>query len=448
MRIVLNLLLLVGLMLASPWLLYRGIRSGGWRDLPARFGLRRFPPCAVWLHGSSVGEVRLLAPLVALLEDHGVSVAISSHTASGVQSAKLAYPNHFVFRFPFDFSFVQRRVMSKLGAGVIVVVESDLWPNQLLTAQSLGIKLAIVNGKLSARSARLHRMSGFVPRALEQIDVVAVQTEQHAERFASLGVAPEQINVTGNMKYDLTVDATGSEQRLAIRRRLSYATSDCVVIGGSLHPQEDEDLVAAFAATSSGAPVTRLIIVPRYPEQAAAVVASLARHGYAAVLKSVLDARSDRKVAPDEVVVVDTLGELRSFYAAADIVFVGGSLYFRGANKGGHNLMEPAILGLPVIFGPHNFSFRETVAALLAADAGIVVHDRDELAGALGKLVESAELRDAMGQRARQVVIDGQGASLRNFELLLPLIDSKAACRVQADQAQCRHDPESRMVNE
>ena len=172
------------------------------------------------------------------------------------------------------------------------------------------------------------------------------------------------------------------------------------------------------------------------------------RAGFTPIARSTIDDEVDASVGARDVVVVDTIGELRNFYAAADIAFVGGSLYYRGSNKGGHNLMEPAILGLPVLFGPHNFSFRETVADLLSADAGILVRDRDDLAEALNRLVASSEARQDMGQRARQVVLDGRGASGRNFELLLPLLEAASGCSTHPQQAKCRHQPQTQAVNE
>jgi len=448
MHLVLDFLYLLGFVLASPWLIYRSIRSAGWRDLPARLGSVAAPAGAVWLHGSSVGEVRLIEPLIRLLEQRDVPVIISSHTATGVRSARLAYPQHGVFRLPFDFSFIQRRLMTRLKPSLIIIVESDLWPNQLLAAERHGVKVAVVNAKLSERSFGLHRWSGVVPRALRRVVLVAAQTRAHADRFEGLGVPRERIAVTGNMKYDLTVSDTESSQRTNLRQRFGFAADACVVIGGSLHPREDEDLIAGFRQRAGQARATRLVIVPRYPDQTPAVIQNVTREGLRAVAKSELDSNPGRTVDQDEVIVVDTLGELRQCYDAADIAFVGGSMYYRGSNKGGHNLMEPAILGMPVVFGPHNFSFRETVADLLAADAGIMVRDRNELAVALGELVDSEARRIEMGRRAQRVVIDGQGASERNLELLLPLLDGARACRPNRQEAQCRHQSRTRIANE
>jgi 3-deoxy-D-manno-octulosonic-acid transferase len=219
------------------------------------------------------------------------------------------------------------------------------------------------------------------------------------------------------------------------------------VVGGSLHPQEDEDLLAAFAATRDGSRRTRLIIVPRYPDQAPAVMEHVRRAGFGAMAYSGLAEALATAPDPDCVVVVDKLGQLRQMYAAADIAFVGGSLYYRGANKGGHNLMEPAILGLPVLFGPYNFSFRETVADLLAADAGLLVRDREALTRALVELVTSEVRRAELGARARAVVLSRQGASARNLDLLLPMLDERS-CSAPTEDAQCRHQSSSHLLNE
>jgi 3-deoxy-D-manno-octulosonic-acid transferase len=210
--------------------------------------------------------------------------------------------------------------------------------------------------------------------------------------------------------------------------------------------------------------------VPRYPDQAAAVQQSVRDSGFAAAALTEIDHRAaighagqaggfgaggagvgvgvGQAEAVPPVIVVDTIGELRALYAAADIAFVGGSLYYRGSNKGGHNLMEPAIVGLPVIFGPHNVSFRETVQDLLAADAGIEVRDRNDLQRALEELVGSAERRTGMGRRAREVVLAGQGATVRNLALLLPLIDRAQSCSASPDAAQCRQQSRGQMLNE
>lgn len=462
MHFALDCLYLLGGLLASPWLLWRRIRGAGGRASSAHAPDANLPEGAVWLHGASVGEVTLIRPLIELFERMrpGLPLIVSSHTVTGVEAARKAYPSHKAFRLPFDWSWRQRRLMSQLRPCLLVVVESDFWPNHLLAAERAGVPVAVINAKLSERSLRLHRLSRIVPRALAGVAGIAAQTDEHAARFRALGIPSAHIAVTGNMKYDLTADSADADRKLELRRRLEIAADALVVMGGSLHPGEDRDLLAAFAAVAERGHAIRLVIVPRYPDQAGSIVDTVRGEGFAAVAKSALDrnvregaanasvaAGDDVAATPDArapVIVVDTLGELRSLYAAADIAFVGGSLYYRGSNKGGHNVMEPAIVGLPVIVGPHNFSFRETVADLKAADALVEVRDRNELTRALDMLVASPERRATMGRHARAVVLSGQGASAKNVALLLPLIDPSPGCSLTPEAAQCLHEQETR----
>lgn len=447
MRYVLDLLYLTGYLLASPWLLRRGLR----RRAEARGAStsRELPRHAVWLHGASVGEVTLLRPLIEMLERDrpGLPIVISAHTDTGVEAARKAYPAHAVFRLPADLSLVQGSLVERLNPLVLVVVESDLWPNQLLACERAGVPIAVINAKLSERSFRRHRLSRFVPRALTTVSFVAAQSAEHADRFAGLGVPRDRITVTGNMKYDLTSDELDAEARSQFRSELGFGDEDVVIVGGSLHLPEDEDLLAVtrhLAALPSQAdapmPKVRLIIVPRYPEQAAEVIANARRAGFETLGWSEYSTHGGGQLPQGAVLVVDVVGELRRFYGVADIAFVGGSLYYRGANKGGHNLMEPAILGLPVVFGPHNYSFRETVADLLEDKAAMLVKDRAELQRDISSLAHFRDRRVGLGRRARQIILNGQGSSARNLELLGALLDGASlSCSAPAQDAQCRH---------
>lgn len=429
MSLLLDLLYLLALVCASPWILYRLAVTDGWQLVPQRFGAglgQRQGEC-LWLHGSSVGEISLLKPLVAMLEHEmpHLDLVISSYTQTGFAAARAAYPGHRVVVFPLDFSVVVRRFLRTLAPRAVVIVESELWPNFLSITRRMGVPAAVVNGKMSEKSFTLHRRTRLVAHALSSLRVLAVQTEEHAQRFRALGVPGEKIRVTGNMKYDLAppVDAG---LRAAMRAALGHGPDDVVIIGGSLHVPEDEALLEAFAALPAGKHRTALMLVPRYPGDAAEAVRRVQRLGLRAVRKSEIDAGAETS-GSGGVLVVDTVGELNRLYAAADMAFVGGSLYYRGANKGGHNLMEPAILELPVLFGPYNFSFKETVEALLAAEAGVLVRDAAELKTALAALVADRAARRAMGARARAAVLAEQGATARNFALIEELLGERGA---------------------
>jgi 3-deoxy-D-manno-octulosonic-acid transferase len=425
MGLLLDCAYLLACVLASPWILYRLLLAPGRRDFGMRFGLGLPAPRqrSIWLHASSVGEVTLLKPLVALIErgEPGTPLVISAFTSTGLATARKLYSQHTVVPLPLDLSFIVRRALGRFDPKLVVIAESELWPNFIRLSHERGADVAVVNGKMSAKSQRKHARRGVIRRVLADVDLFAVQTEEHAARFCSLGVLAERVRITGNMKYDLTRAPEGATQRADLRRTLGYADGDVVIIGGSLHEREDEALLDAFAAVRAANERTALIIVPRYPAAAATVEQHTAARGHRAVLKSALDAGRASAPGRGGVLIIDTLGELGRLYVASDLAFVGGSLFYRAANKGGHNLMEPAILAVPVLFGPYNFSFKETVADLLAEKAGIMVRDADELKGALARLVADAAVRRDLGVRGQRVVRAGQGASARNYELLSAL---------------------------
>jgi len=425
MRFLLDFVYLAVCVVLSPWIVYRLCRAGR-RDFAQRFGfgLPAALSRSIWLHGSSAGEVAVLKPLVATLErDHPETpLVISAFTATGLATARKLYAAHCVVPFPVDLSFVVARYLRRFNPRLLVVAESEFWPNLIGAAYRRGVPAALVNGKMSAKSFRLHRRTRLVPRVLKRFALLAVQTDEHAERLRALGVSPESVHVTGNMKYDLMETDTGAGAAQSLRETLGYTTADVVIIGGSLHDREDEALLDAFAAARKQHGGAALVIVPRYPAEADVVEQRARARGFAVARKTAVDSGAAEAPGRAGVLVVDTVGELRRLYAVADIAFVGGSLFYRGANKGGHNLMEPAILGVPVLFGPYNFSFKETVDDLLAADAGRLVRDAEELAAAVTALVADRDARRALGRRAQRVVEAGRGATARNYALLERLL--------------------------
>ncbi len=412
-----------------PWFAYR-LLTAGRDDLLRRFGRRLGAPerRSIWLHGSSAGEVGLLRPLVARLERDFPTkpLVISAFTVTGLATARRLYPRHRVVPLPVDLTFIVRRCYRHFDPELVIVAESEFWPNFIACAKRRGTPIALINGKMSAKSFRVHARTRLIGRVLRMFDLLAVQTEEHAARLRALGVPSPRLHVTGNMKYDLTRLAAEPDEARRLRAALGYRPEDVVIIGGSLHEHEDEALLDAYAAARATGAAAALLLVPRYPAEAPAVEQRARARGYRAVCKTAVDAGSERAPGRDGVLVVDTVGELGKLYAVADLAFVGGSLFYRGANKGGHNLMEPAMLAVPVLFGPYNFSFKETVEDLLAADAGRLVRDSAALTAAVVALVGDARARRELGERARGVVLAGQGATSRNYEMLVELLRVRA----------------------
>ena len=426
--LLLDLLYVLVFVLISPWLLVMVLIRPAFRaGLAARFrpALEAAPSRqTVWLHGSSAGEIDLLRALVARIETlpGDYRIVISAFAVSGFAAVKKAFPGHTVIYFPVDVSPVVRAFLKVIGPQLIVLVESELWPNFIATADRANVPVCLVNARMSGKSFRSHRRLPLIPWALQKLSMLAAQTDEDAARFRELGFPDDRLYVTGNMKYDLC-DIGDADDALALRRQIRerYGVDDAtpVIIGGSVHRGEDRALARACRRLVDAGRQFALVIVPRYPAEARAVAAELREQGLTAVLKSALTGDGQNVFDdPSRVLVVDTMGELKRFYAMADIAYVGGSLHFRSSNKGGHNLMEPAVLGLAVLFGPHNYSFRDTVRDLLAAQAGVLVHDQDELQASLGRLLDDPQSRRDMGQRARRVVMDNRGAARKNLLLL------------------------------
>lgn len=402
-----------------------------------RAGLKdRFAPPAgspsgtktIWLHGSSAGEIDLLRPLIGTIEERHpeVNIVVSAFAMSGHTFAKKTFPRHRVIYLPADLAFVIRRFFDVIQPNLIVVVESEFWPNFFAVAERRGIPVCVLNGKMSAKSYQYHKRTRLIPWALRKVSLYAVQTDDHARRFRGLGVRADSLHVTGNMKYDLGEVADGSEERKKLRAQYGLADDMPVWIGGSIHRGEDEALAWAQQRLVAERYELQLVVVPRYPAETDAIAAVFRNHGLAPVRKTELPGSGKSVFGdPQRVLIVDTIGDLKRYYAMSDVAYVGGSLNFRGSNKGGHNLMEPAILGIAPMFGPYNFSFRETVRALLNGDAGVQVGDREEIFRALKHFLDNPGTAAAMGDRARGVILGNRGATELNFKLIEPYISGR-----------------------
>lgn len=409
---------------AFPVIALRLLLSPGRVHLVQRFSftLPRRSSASVWLHASSVGEVALLEPLVAEIEQTfpHLTLLITAFTSTGVATAMQRFPRHSVHPLPFDFGIAVRRYIRRVNPKLCVIVESEFWPRLLTELNAAQIAAVVVNAKMSERSTEAHLKTKFVSQALRGASLIAVQDEANAKRFVRLGLAESRLHVTGNMKFDLVT----ASLRTVTRAALGIAPDANVVVGGSLHENESEVFLDAVFVPDPVATQTVALIAPRYTETAAEVCSLARRRGLRAILKTDID-RQDQ-VAAFDVCVIDTFGELRSLYAIADAVFVGGSLFSRGASKGGHNLMEPAICGIPVLFGPFNYSFAQVARALELAGGGQTVHSGAALRAAFEMISADRDAAARMGEAARAVVLAGQGATARNVELIRPLLEQRS----------------------
>jgi 3-deoxy-D-manno-octulosonic-acid transferase len=413
-------ILMAALLLASPYLLPKTLLGG--HGLSERLGLNRTDAIrgpgedlSIWIHAASVGEVHGLAAFLPDLRKifPRYRFVLSVTTRAGKERAvELGEKLQEVFYLPIDLSFSVERVLRRIDPRILLLTETELWPNLILRARQKGIKVVLVNGRLSSRSlSRYRAFKKTMNRIMNSFDLLCVQTEQDARRFLSLGAPPERVRVTGNFKGDFLMVSALRGGRDSVRHRLGIAPDERLLVAGSTRPGEEEILVDALEALQAASLSSRAIMAPRHIQRTGKVVRLLQGKGFAVERLSRLDSNRKRSW---EVLVVDNLGQLLQLYAAADVAFVGGSLL----PYGGHNPLEPASYGVPVLFGPHMEHCLQSARLLLDSDGGLQVESGGELKDSIRRLYENDKERHYRGARALKAVQTSLGAARRTAEAL------------------------------
>jgi 3-deoxy-D-manno-octulosonic-acid transferase len=405
-------------------LLWRGFSVPGYRRrIRERFGFGLPDPGgpSIWLHAVSVGEVQAAAPLVrALLQRHPeLPLVLTTMTPTGSERARALFGSRVHHCFvPYDLGFAVRRFFGRIRPRLAVILETELWPNLWNECGSRGVPLVLASARVSPRSVRYYRR--LVPLfrdALSHGIVIAAQTGADAERFRSLGAGAARTHVTGNVKFDFELPAEVHARGLEFRR--THAAGRPVWIAASTHEGEEAAVLRAHARLLERHPDALLLLVPRHPERFAGVGELVTAQGFRWVSRS-----SGRTAdAGTAVFLGDTMGELTTFYAAADVAFVGGSL----VRIGGHNLLEPAALALPVLTGPHNENAADIAALLLERGAAQVVADEAALAERVGELLSNGDERRRRGEAGQAAISGNRGALDRLLTLIEPLLDDTPA---------------------
>ncbi|GIW98055.1 MAG: 3-deoxy-D-manno-octulosonic acid transferase [Pirellulaceae bacterium] len=372
---------------------------------------------SVWLHGVSVGEIQLLAPLIArwCATDAAIVPWLSTTTSSGMEVAEKLLPEVRRFYFPFDFSWAVGRTLDTIRPAMVVLGELELWPNLIAAAARRSIPVAVVNGRMSERSYRgFCRLRPLVRQMFSRLALVGVQNDVYAERFRALGCPPEAVVVTGNTKLDNVNFDRHDEQVVRLQTMAGIDRSrHHVLIAGSTHGPEERVIATAFGNLRPSNPDLRLIIVPRHPDRFDAVWNDLQA---VAGLRMVRRSQMLEPLNGDDwdILLVDTVGELRWWWGLADTAIVGGSF----GNRGGQNMLEPAAYGANVLFGPHTWNFKDVTQLLLDAEAARIIPDLPSVASVLAEELAHRQVGRQRGQRARQVIAAHQGALQRTVELL------------------------------
>jgi 3-deoxy-D-manno-octulosonic-acid transferase len=431
MRWLLDALYLIVLLVLSPWLLYRALRTGKYhRGLVDKlFGLttRPAPAGGVWFHGVSVGEIHLLRQVVAAFRRRrpDCPCVLSTTTDAGYDEALRCFPDLPVFFFPFDFSWAVRRTLRRVAPALVVLAEGELWPNFLRAANDYGVPVAVVNGRMSPRSLRRYRRLGWLVRDLfGRLDLLAMQTEEYAAAVRALGAEPGRVHVTGSVKYDGAAADRDNPRTRELRLLLNVTPDDLVWVAGSTITPEEEIVLDVYQHVRAAHPNLRLFLAPRQKDRFGEGARLLTKAGVPFVRRTALPLPAPQSPLPSSpVVLVDTIGELGALWGLADVAFVGGSLDGR---RGGQNMIEPAAYGAAVVFGPHVWNFKEPATRLVECGGACRVADAAGLKEAVGRLLADAAERCRLGAAARQFVLRQQGATERTTALLADLLDAHA----------------------
>ena len=421
----------------SPLVIYRAARFGryrrgirqkclGLRPDDFRPPLTDLPPKPVaWFHAVSVGEVNLIAGLVAAFRDAnpGHRIVISTTTDTGYDLARARFPDDPVFFAPLDFSWAVKQTLDTLRPELLVLAELEIWPNLIRLAHRSGCRVTIANGRLSARSGgRYAKLRRFFAPTFARLDWVGCQDAQTAQRFIECGTRPEAITVTGSIKFDNAPDTRDTPEVHRLARWSATESWHQILLAGSTQPGEEAAALDAYRELSPRHRELRLIIVPRHKERFDEVAELIASRGYVVRRRSQCHAPAEHW-SPETVVLVDTIGELRNWWGLCQIAFVGGSF----GPRGGQNMLEPAGYGAATCFGPNTQNFAEISSRLLQAGAAIRLAEPSDLTRFVSRCLEDPAESSALGQRAKEVVLSHRGATEKTVNQLSRRVSENVA---------------------
>lgn len=417
MYIIYNLFLIVATVLLFPLILFKLVTVPKYRGgITQKLGRLRKGVMRViggtrpiWVHAVSVGEVMAAHPLIRELKKKypDKKLILSTVTVTGNYTARRRVPEaDAVFFFPFDYPWIVRRVIRGINPVIVLVAETELWPNFFRELRKAGIASAVINGRISLKSYKNYvKFKKFFSRVFQNVNLFCMQSDADAMRIKDIGAASDKVIVTGNLKFDQKIPVTQSPP-------IAIPSGGKVITAGSTHRGEEKALLEIFTQLRTKYPELLLILAPRHPERFDEVAGLVNKAGYEC------QRRTRLKETLKDVLLLDTIGELRAFYTLCDIAFVGGSL----VKVGGHNLLEPAAMKKPVIFSRYMFNFKEISEALMSAGGGIMVKDKKELYSQLDNLLSDRELAKRMGERAFQVIETNSGAAKKTIDAVGRLI--------------------------
>ena len=432
-----SLLLSLGFLVLIPHFLFQALAHGKYVEgLRQRFGslpsIDRHP--VIWLHCVSVGETQAARPLVERIKrefpHHGL--VVSTITLTGQKLARDVFAKHAerIFYFPFDWRWTARRALRTINPDAVLIMETELWPNFLRECKARQIPVALVNGRISRQSFRRYSaIKFFLGPMLRGLNLAIMQSEVDANRLRDLGMPSDRIHTVGNLKFDAGAVAPATEKTDEIRQRFGLNSNLPLILAASTHAPEERVLLESFRHLNWGA---RLMLAPRHPERFPEVASLIRDSGMSWARRTNAPDAADTTAT---VILLDTIGELPATYALATVVFVGGSI----VDRGGHNVLEPAAAGVPVVTGAHTHNFHAIVDLLNEANAIIQLPPLPydvpipELTKVFMELLSDRERRNTLAARAKQLVVDNQGAAERTVKLIAPLLSLELRDRSESN---------------
>ena len=425
-----SFLTLVVFVLVSPYFLYQAIRHNKYiGSLGQRLGylpvsLNVDGEESIWIHAVSVGEALTARALAADLKERypRLRLYLSTTTIAGQHVARRSLQHvDAVFYFPFDWAFIVKRTLNIVRPRVFVMMETEIWPNLLRLCRARGVKTILINGRISSRSYPRYRLiRPFFRRVLADVDRFCMQSDESARRIVELGADQSKVTVTGSLKFDsLEMPAVVShgKPRERVLRFFRLSPNRMVLVAGSTVRGEEPAVLKAFSRLKGASPSALAILAPRQPERFGEVERLARESGFVTVRRSDLPIDTEPRA---DVVVLDTIGELAQLYQVATVVFVGGSL----VDHGGHNILEPAVFGKPILFGPHMQNFKEIADAFVGNGAAVQVGSERELEQAMVSLATDPVRRAKLGAAARALVEANRGAKDKTLAVIAELLPS------------------------
>ncbi len=425
MEFILDLIYLLAALIMTPKVIYRAVKQGRYRNgWGERFGniTRRHPdkPC-IWIHAVSVGEVNAASKIIQKLNETlpGSEIIISTTTDTGHARATAIYGETYkVFFYPLDFSLVVRRAFRKLKPDICLLMELEVWPNFATIAKRKNIPLVVVNGRLSDKSfPRYQKIKRATQWMFKKVSLILAQTDEYADRFKALGCPADKVIITSSLKYDTAQFVDKVEGTDDLAQQLNVG-DERIWVAGSTGPEEEQLTLDIFARLRQHHPDLRLAIVPRKPERFDEVAGLIDQTDFSSVRFSTIKPTGEEVQGKPDIILGDTMGDLRKFYSLATVIFVGRSL----VPMGGSDMIEPAALGKCTIFGVHTFNFKQTVDILKKGEGAIEVSSPDQLCETIDKCLTDADYAYTIAAKGRELIKAQQGATERSVAAIANLL--------------------------